>query len=361
MHSTPTPPESKPSESRLPAPEPAAPTARQLAQQKREDQRLDRQARAKFESEIQKLPVNDSIKGMLRYAAAPATQAQIRERERKAEERRAKIASAEAVIAERAKPYPLYVCDWCLNIVGWRANYTAIINGGHPKDDSQLLCLDCVSKGVWGTLDDPDVLSPIYLRVIEQGGRFLDRKLERRIDAELAALSDPPLPLASSLLRCLGGRRRYEQARLRNWRRFVDGQWESEPPMDAPGDRFFVWGAERTEIDAPDKSGRLVLFKAGSYRWDGRRFLRQRRPWRSQPKTVTPTVWPATLPLEQLVEAWEEFRVEVAQASQREWARSEQGRERDRESRALRQERERQQSETLLGQRGIAELLDDGR
>jgi hypothetical protein len=292
----------------------------------------------------------EGIDGLVKWLTRPLSPVELAERQRKAAERQEKEAQALAKIKELNRPYPLYICDWCQKVVGWRGSWTYMISHVY-KADSQMLCYDCLEKSTYGGNRIHDALW-----LVEQGGT-LDRKREAWVRRYLREQSDPPPPLSASLLRLVGARRRYELNALKNWQRLVGGDgWTDEPPRPVKGERCELLGAEKAEVDAPDDSGRLVLFKTGSYRWRGDGFERQRRRHRNLYSAI-PTCFPADLELELLVTAYDDFKREVAAYNEKTLLDAERWRDRGVESAAVKAQAEQDKRDRLGKDKGISELL----
>jgi hypothetical protein len=310
----------------------------------------------KASQEIDSLPVNDKIKGMIRWLNRPPSKWELAERERKEHRHQERLAAAQRELEaqrlslkERGLDYPLEVCEGCERVVGWLSEP---LNGlAHSDPEGYRRCLDCLSKNVFGKKLE---LELIYHPLIDRVIRFRGKNAEEQIEEALRRLSDPSLSLRVRALRRLGRPRRYQLEQLRNWRRFVGESWREEPPL---GMIPALWGAEKTEAKAPDASGRLILFKIGRYRWQGDHWQRLRRSPSVRPQTKTPTVFSASLPLEQLLDAWADFQRELAKRNYVDWLDRERWRKRERERTALAAQRSQDERDRDLAGRGVADLF----
>jgi hypothetical protein len=216
------------------------------------------------------------------------------------------------------KVYPVLVCSSCLRITGWTST--------DGRCDSclrtaQLEASFANPHGGWvsvaGTRPPP-------------GG-----------DAGEA----PPLAARISALL----RRRSALDRAVAWMERVDPGRTG--PIE-PEDGFELETAEREEAEAADGSGILVRFSTVTRRYAGGRWpaLESTRLGRSS--LLVPDEFSAGLPMEQLAEAWADYRAEVGELNRAAWDRGSARREAEREAREAREQ-------TLAEQRRTSELLDE--
>jgi hypothetical protein len=121
----------------------------------------------------------------------------------------------------------------------------------------------------------------------------------------------------------------------------------------APEDGYKVEVAKREELEAADRSGMVVRFHAASHQFhDGR--------WVELPSTriprrdiLVPTEFSAGLPVEQIVDAWGDYKAAVDVFNRRTW-----------DTLSEQQETQRQvadtHTDTIREQRDVLELLDEG-
>jgi hypothetical protein len=212
------------------------------------------------------------------------------------------------------KPYPVLVCSTCSKLTGWL--------GSGERCDS---CIDralrktAYASGGWVDVTGNGPHNP----AAEAGPAAWKR----------AAAA-------------VGWRAPLREERAATWLRHVEPG--ETGPVD-PEQGFEIAVADRTESAAPEGADLLVRFfvRAVAFDRDGWRPLVGVR----LPDPRTPSVFPASLAIEQLAEAWNDFRAEVREVNRARW--SEESERRDRESR---EEQERLQARRE--QHGTSGLLD---
>jgi hypothetical protein len=156
--------------------------------------------------------------------------------------------------------------------------------------------------------------------------------------------------LRARLAASVGRRQRLERAVALAWRAHVD---PAETGPAAPEAGWEVEVAKRRESEAPDGTGVLVQFTTARYRFDGAAWLALDRTKISQAELLIPAEFSAGLPVEQLAEAWVDYQAAVATFNRDAWERRSAERDADRQARA-------EHADTLLRQRHVSELLDEG-
>ncbi|HEY2603772.1 MAG TPA: hypothetical protein VGI67_19590 [Thermoleophilaceae bacterium] len=210
-----------------------------------------------------------------------------------------------------AKPYPVLVCSECFSLTGWLGS------GGR--------CDVCISSA-------------------------------RREDA----FADPagswvgfgePLTRAGSeapslFKRMFGSRRSREEALNAAWGERVD---PGETGPATPEEGFVIYDADRNEWPAPEGGDLLVRFSVAAYGFERGGWTPTRRP--GGPTPLTPHTFPASLPMDQLAEAWNDYCAEVHAFNAKLWSEEDQRREDEREeAQALAEAREEQT--------GTSDMLD---
>lgn len=211
-------------------------------------------------------------------------------------------------------PYPVLACGRCGRATGWLG----------PEG----FCADCMRA---------EQLHDAYTDA--HAGWVPQAPLE-------LPLPEQPPPLAARAAAALGLRGALERALAVAWARHVD-PGETGPPRPVEG--YEVEVATKADEPAPDGSGVLVRFRPRRYRFAAGR-------WEPLPSSKldprAPAVFPASLEMAALAEAWADFRAEVAGFNRRAWeART----AADDEARRDAEER----AERLRRERGTSKLLSD--
>jgi|tagenome__1003787_1003787.scaffolds.fasta_scaffold20515815_1 hypothetical protein len=214
------------------------------------------------------------------------------------------------------KPYPVLVCAACFRLTGWLGS-----------GDRCETCLDReLRKAAYA---DPS-------------GGWVDLTADRPAE-QSAGLAPSGWKRAAA---AVGWRRPLREARLAVWLRNID-PGETGPMQ--PEEGFELAVADRAEDPAPEGGDLLVRFYARGLRFEAASW--QPRVGTALPDPLTPNVFAASLPIDQLAEAWNDFRAEVDDFSRARWS-----------DESARRERERAADEELLRarreQRGTSSLLD---
>jgi hypothetical protein len=214
------------------------------------------------------------------------------------------------------RPYPVLICATCFRLTGW-------LGSGDRCD------------------------------------RCIDRELRKAeysdpgagwVDLTGHAWHQQPIEVSPTrwkhVAASVGWRQPLREERVAIWMSHVEPG--ETGPVD-PEDGFEIAVADRSEGEAPEGPDLLVRFFVRSVAFDGSR-------WRplvgvGLPDPITPDVFPASLPIEQLAEAWNDFRGEVAEANRADWSAEEARRDRERDAG---EERTRARRE----QQGTSRLLD---
>jgi hypothetical protein len=227
-------------------------------------------------------------------------------------------AAALRVRALGPRPYPIEVCRDCLHLTGWR--------------DAAGSCSSClVEARVRSAFSDP-------------AGGWVALHDER-----------PPLrraeraPLRARLAASLGRRQGLDRAAAHAWLARVD---PGETGPVSPETGYEVEAATREEVDAPEGAGLLVRFATARYRFNGAGWAALDRTKLSQAALLVPAEFSAGLPVEQLAEAWGDYRAEVAAFNRSAWDALSSARDAERRAREER-------ADALRRQRHTSELLDE--
>jgi hypothetical protein len=206
------------------------------------------------------------------------------------------------------RPYPALVCASCLAVTGWL-----------DRDGSCDRCLH-------GRLLSESFADP--------HGSWVD----------LADMRAPPSPRATR--RGLFRSRSDNRAVHAEWLRLVDP--DETGPIE-PEDGYVIEVAQRSEHDAADGSCVLVQFTTAAHRFDGAGWSKLASTTVAAGAVLTPATFPTDLPIEQLAEAWGDFRNEVHVLNAHRWTSESRAREDAERDRAKRAER----------RTSVADLLDD--
>lgn len=174
------------------------------------------------------------------------------------------------------KPYPVLICPHCFALTGWR--------------DTTGTCLEC-----WARRREHNWNEPLP-------------------DAR-ARLDEKPVPLMRRVKRTLGVGTARDRAR----------EWLSrvEPDDTGPIEPEEGWEIEvPVKYDIADPEGgahRVVRFDVQSYRFEYAAWRACDTSRGGKPRRLVPREFPASLPIEQLAEAWADFVAEVAEHNRRVW------------------------------------------
>jgi hypothetical protein len=210
------------------------------------------------------------------------------------------------------KPYPVLACTQCWRLTGWLG--------------SEGRCDVCISSARREeAYADPQ-------------GSFL---AVPETHAEASARKQPAWKRAAAVLG-VGGP--LAEARLEAWCEHVD-MGVTGPPSPEGG--FVALDAESDEWPAPEGHDLLVRFttRAYEFRADGW----QQAAHTGGPVVLTPHVFPASLPIDQLAEAWNDYRDEIDRWSAARWEAEQARREQERaDAKELAEAREEQTGTSTL-------------
>jgi hypothetical protein len=212
------------------------------------------------------------------------------------------------------KPYPVLACSECWQLTGWLGS-----------DDRCDVCISSARREA--AFADPH-------------GSFLNLASERSDQSRSGAAAWKRWAAA------LGARGPLERERVAAWNDRVD---PDETGPSAPEDGFVIFDVGRGEWPAPEGNDVLVRFSTFAYRFESGGWRRTNQT--GGPTPLTPHVFPASLPMEQLAEAWSDFRDEVHAYNAAIWAEEAARRERDRQEAKARAEAQEEQG-------GTSTLLD---
>jgi hypothetical protein len=235
---------------------------------------------------------------------------------RKAEEEQLRGRAAELRIqALGEKPYPVLVCETCFKLTGW-------LGSGNRCDT----CIDGELRKA--AYEDPSG------GWVDVGGR---RSPQGPVEA--------PTHGWKRAAAAVGWRGPLREERVAVWIGHVEPG--ETGPID-PEDGFEIAVADRAEDAPPEGADLLVRFYVRAVRFAGGRW--QPLVGVGLPNPVTPDVFAASLPIEQLAEAWSDFRGEVDDFNRGRWSDESQRRERQRDAEAelIQARREQQGTSRLL-------------
>jgi hypothetical protein len=175
-----------------------------------------------------------------------------------------------------------------------------------PKPYPVLICSECCT--VTGWLGSDGTCAPCWLRRTEHASNSF---------AAPAAVSygTARRPLGSRLAHTLRGSRAQDRALA--WLGVVaPGETGPIEPEDG-------WDLEvpvKTDVPAPEGPHRIVRFDAQSMRFERGNWSPCATSHGGKPRVLVPREFPATLPIEQLAEAWNDFEEEVAVHNRAVWA-----------------------------------------
>lgn len=196
------------------------------------------------------------------------------------------------------KPYPVRVCDRCRHATGW-------LTGGTMGTCDNCLRSDVVSMN---QMDLPEA--------VMGGSREIDQMFTEILNRGLnsASFSDLGYDRAPSRWTRWFQPGRYDKQVALNWGEVVHGPVICGP--ETPEEGFSLWLPVRFERVASNNSETLIGFAVNRYRW-------QHDHWTPAPNTgrwedraeredqppyfVFPTLFPATIGVEALLAAWNDF------------------------------------------------------
>lgn len=289
----------------------------------------------------------DYWKGLTAWINRPPSAGELAERERADKRHQERLAESRERIAELNRPYPLYVCLHCYRVTGWLGTWKTQMLDGDFEADS---CFECLTHGPLPFSVDWE---PVYDPLLDLGW-MPDSRDNIKIVQSLRRLSGSKPPLWTRLLQPLAPKP-YERRALKEWLRGVSG-WPEQPAMGTT-DRLQIRLAEKTEVESPDKSGRLVVFRAGWYDWSGGRWQRRKLGRRRGVPYALPSIFPASLPMEQLLAAWDDFKDALAAEDYEAWVQDECYRLLHSERQALEEKKTQDKGDRDKLERGVAELF----
>jgi len=194
-------------------------------------------------------------------------------------------AAALRVEALGPKAYPVLVCDSCFRLTAWKS----------PRGR----CDACERREqVRAAFHDP------------HGGWVRVDDLRRPDDR-------PKPPSPARRLRRLVSETARDRALVASWLARV------EPDLTgpvAPEEGYELEAAQRDRVAAADGSGFVVRFSTATERFHDGRWVELQTTRIAQADVGVPDEFPASLPVEQLVEAWGDYRAAVAAFNARRWA-----------------------------------------
>jgi hypothetical protein len=212
------------------------------------------------------------------------------------------------------KPYPVLACSECWQLTGWLGS------GGR--------CDVCISSALReAAFENP-------------GGSFVSLRSH--------ATEEPPekVPAWKRWVAVVGIRGPLDGSHASAWNERVDPD-ETGPPNAEIG--FVIYDASRGEFPAPEGNDLLVRFSTLAYRFESAGWRRVIEA--GGPTPLTPHVFPASLAMEELAEAWSDYGAEIHAYNAATWAAEAARREQEREAANARAEAQREQS-------GTSKLLD---
>jgi hypothetical protein len=192
------------------------------------------------------------------------------------------------------KPYPVLACRECWRLTGWLGS-----------EDRCDVCISSARREA--AYADPE---GSFLAVPEPRAPASGRK--HAAWKRAAAMLGVGGPLA--------------MARVEAWAEHVD-MGVTGPA--GPEEGYVAFDAERGEWPAPEGHDLLVRFSTRAYEF--RRDAWQQALHTGGPVALTPHVFPASLPMDQLAEAWTDYRDEIQRWSAARWQAEEAKRESDRQ------------------------------
>jgi hypothetical protein len=230
-------------------------------------------------------------------------------------------ASALRVQALGERIYPVLVCRECFAVTGWLS--------------ADGFCDSCVRRaqldaaysaphGGWVAVDD---MRPPASEPKAPGGSLRSR---------LASLRHP--------------REAHDRAVVRAW--MVHVRPDETGPIE-PEQGYEVELAKREELEAADRSGMVIRFHTATAVFGGGDWSERETTRIAHRDILVPPEFPASLPVEQLVEAWGDYQAAVDGFNRRAWAGQSERREAQRQADAA-------HADALREQRDVVDLLDEG-
>jgi hypothetical protein len=213
------------------------------------------------------------------------------------------------------KPYPVLVCSQCWQLTGW-------LGSGDRCD----VCISSARRE--GAFADPH-------------GSFV-----KLVQEEHGLFARDGVAVWKRVAASFGLRGPLERERSATWNERVE---PDETGPSEPEDGFVIFDAERSEWPAPEGADLLVRFSTFAYRFESHGWVRTIR--KGGPTPLTPHVFPASLPMEQLAEAWSDYGAEAERFNAATWAEESARREQERQEAKARAAAQEEQT-------GTSKLLD---
>lgn len=230
-------------------------------------------------------------------------------------------AAALRVQALGERSYPLLVCKSCFRVTGWLSQDRQHCDACLRREQVEAAYHD--PRGGWVV---PDNRVPAAAPT-SKGGPLRHR---------IGALQHP--------------HEARKQALVTAWMAHVA---PDETGPIAPEDGYKVEVAKREELEAADRSGMVVRFHAASHQFDDGRWVELPTTRIPRRDILVPTEFSAGLPVEQIVDAWGDYKAAVDAFNRRTW-----------DTLSEQQETQRQaadaHTDTIREQRDVLELLDEG-
>ena len=162
-------------------------------------------------------------------------------------------------------------------------------------------------------------------------------------DTRRAPAPPPALPLRARLAAGLGRSQARARIAAQRWLAVVE-PGDTGPIDPEPGYELEI--ARRNEVELTDGSGMLVRFSSVAYRFTEGGWQQIELTKIAHRDIAVPAEFPASLPVEDLVEAWGDYQQAVAAFNRRVWAAEEGKREAQRQAGEAREEAFREQRHT---------------
>jgi hypothetical protein len=211
------------------------------------------------------------------------------------------------------RPYPVLICAHCQRLTGWV--------------DGAGICERCAQahelRQAWSA----------------PHGEWVDLTDQRA--GKTAARSGLGFALRS--------RKAREHAVMTSWLARVDPG--TTGPI-TPETGFELEVAQRDEVEAPDRSSIVVRFRTTRQRFDGDSWARAGGTHVRHDDLWLPAEFPASIPIEQLAEAWADYTAAVESFNRRSWSAED-------ERRGAAGESDAERDEALRRQRHTSDLLPE--
>jgi hypothetical protein len=229
-------------------------------------------------------------------------------------------AAALRVQALGERVYPVLVCGSCFRLTGWL--------------DAEKRCDSCLRR------------AQLQAAYSDAHGGWVQVGDERGAAAQ-------PKPAGGSLLGRLASvrhrREAHERALAEAWLTHV--RPDETGPID-PEEGYELEGARREELAAADGSGMLVRFHTVTSRFADGAWSELETTKIARRDLLVPAELPASLPVEQIVEAWGDYKAAVDAVNRATWSAQSAQREADRQAQAA-------HADAVREQRDVIQLLDE--